>query len=130
SGDLPMTQDYLSTPHTGLSAQETLATIEQCRSWLVLKNVERDPQYRVLLEECLRQVAAQTPSMADGMRQAEAFIFVSSPHSITPYHMDPEHNFLLQVRGSKRVTVFDGTDRAILSEQQLESFHAGAHRNL
>ncbi len=130
SGSLPVNQDYLSTPRTGLSALQTLQQIEQCHSWLVLKNVERDPEYAALLEQCLRPVAAQIESVAPGMRHAEAFIFVSSPNAITPYHMDPEHNFLLQIRGSKRLTVFDGSDRSVLSEQQLESFHAGAHRNM
>ena len=130
SGDLPVSQDYLSTPHTGLSALQTLLQIEECNSWLVLKNIERDPQYAGLLGQCLQQLAVQTETRAPGMQHAEGFIFVSSPNSITPYHMDPEHNFLLQVRGSKRVTVFDGADRSILSEEQLESFHAGAHRNM
>jgi hypothetical protein len=130
SGDLPVSQDYLSTPRTGLSALQTLAQIEQCHSWMVLKNVEHDPQYAALLDQCLQQLAVQTETAAPGMLHAEGFIFVSSPGSITPYHMDPEHNFLLQVQGSKRVTVFDGADRSILSEEQLESFHAGAHRNM
>jgi hypothetical protein len=49
---------------------------------------------------------------------------------MTPYHMDPEHNFLLQVRGSKRVCLFDGHDRSVVSEEELESFHCGGHRNL
>ena len=31
----------------------------------------------------------------------EAFIFISSPNTVTPYHMDPEYNFLLQIRGTK-----------------------------
>jgi len=31
------------------------------------------------------------------MGRREGFIFVSSPGSVTPHHMDPEHNFLLQI---------------------------------
>jgi ribosomal protein L16 Arg81 hydroxylase len=62
------------------------------------------------------------------MRDAQAFIFVSSPGSITPYHMDPEHNFLLQIRGSKEVRLFE---RSVVGEEELERFHtAGGHRNL
>jgi hypothetical protein len=44
--------------------------------------------------------------------------------------MDPEHNFLLQVRGDKIVHMFDAKDREVLSEQELEAFHGGHHRNL
>ena len=44
----------------------------------------------------------------------EGFIFVSSPGSVTPYHIDPERNFLLQVRGNKTMHMFDGSDRSLL----------------
>jgi hypothetical protein len=130
SGDVAVNQDYLNTPRTKLSAEETLVQIEQCRSWMVLKNVERDVAYGMLLDECLKQLADHTEAVIPGMCYPEAFIFVSSPHSITPYHMDPEHNFLLQVRGSKRMTVFDRNDRSVVSELQLEKFYSGAHRNI
>lgn len=130
SGDLSVDQEYLKTPKTGLSVQDTLVQIERCRSWMVLKNVERDPDYANLLQECLAQIASQTEQVMPGMARAEAFIFVSSPGSVTPYHMDPEHNFLLQARGGKRVTVFNGRDRSIVSEVSLERLFAGAHRNM
>lgn len=129
SGDQAVDQEYLKTPKTGLSTEDTLLQIERCRSWMVLKNVERDPEYAQLLEECLAQVASQTEQVMPGMGRAEAFIFVSSPGSVTPYHMDPEHNFLLQARGTKRVTVF-GRDRSIVSDLSLERLYAGAHRNM
>jgi hypothetical protein len=43
---------------------------------------------------------------------------------------DPEHNFLLQIRGSKEIHLFNGRDRSILSDEELESYYGGAHRNL
>ena len=36
----------------------------------------------------------------------------------------------MQIRGRKQVHVFDGTDRSLLSEEELERFHGGAHCNL
>lgn len=123
AGDVPVSLDPAATPRTGLSAEETIRRIAECRSWLVLKNVERDPQYRELLERCLGEVRRHVPAMS----RERGFIFVSSPGAVTPYHMDPEQNFLLQVRGSKTMQVFD---RAVLSEQELEGFFSGAHRNL
>ena len=130
SGEIEINQEYLKTPKTGLSSEETLRRIEECRSWMVLKNIETDPEYGTLLGECLEQVALHSESVAPGMCHPEAFIFVSSPDSITPYHMDPEHNFLLQIRGVKNITIFNGRDRSLLSDKQLETFHGGAHRNL
>jgi hypothetical protein len=42
----------------------------------------------------------------------------------------PEHNFLLQIRGQKQVSLFDGEDRELVTERELEKFYARGHRNL
>jgi hypothetical protein len=128
--DLPLDQDYLKTPANGLSVLETLHQIENCRSWMVLKNVEKDPAYRQLLLECLEPMRALTEHMTPGMRTPEAFIFVSSPHAVTPYHCDPEHNFLLQMRGGKTMAVFDRDDPVAIAQTDLEAKVVGDHRNL
>jgi hypothetical protein len=130
AGDIPITVDPSRTPRNGLSADETLRRISHCQSWLVLKNVEQEPEYQALLRRCLAEVARHSEPVRPGMCDGEAFIFVSSPQAVTPYHMDPEHNFLLQIRGSKRVHLYDGRDRALLSEKELEDFYRGGHRNL
>lgn len=130
AGDVPLSLDPAKTPRTGLSAQETIRRINECKSWLVLKNVEQDAAYSELLDRCLGEVRAYSRTLTAGMTDRESFIFVSSPGSITPYHMDPEQNFLLQIRGSKTMSVFDPSDPSILMEQEVESFYSGAHRNL
>ena len=123
AGDLPVGQDPLATPRNGLSAEQTLRRIAQCRSWLVLKNIERDAAYAGLLGDCLAELRAPD------MRLAQGFVFVSSPGAVTPFHIDPEHNFLLQVGGRKTIHVFDPADRVVLPEEELERYYAGAHRN-
>ncbi|HKQ26592.1 MAG TPA: hypothetical protein VJT81_19255 [Burkholderiales bacterium] len=130
AGNIPISVDSEKTPGNGLSAEETIRRIAECKSWLVLKYVEQDPQYRALLHRCLAEVARHSELLRPGMFLAQGFIFISSPGSVTPYHMDPEHNFLLQLRGSKRIHIFDGRDRSILTEEELEQFYGGAHRNL
>jgi hypothetical protein len=131
AGDLPVSLDPALTPHTGLSIEETMRRIKECRSWMVLKYVEREPAYRKLLDDCLDQIQALSEPLAPGMCARQGFIFISSPGSVTPYHMDHEYNFLLQVRGRKKVSMFDVWDRAVLSEQELErTYSRGSHRNL
>lgn len=130
AGNLPVNQDQAKTPRNGLSAEETVARIRHCKSWMALKRVEHDPEYRALLEHCLSEVRPYSEPLAPGMRQPQAFIFLTSPGSVTPYHIDPEHNFLLQVRGSKIVRLFDGSDPTILSSEELEAFYALRQRNM
>lgn len=130
AGNLAVNQDPNQTPRNGLSAEETIRRIEQCRSWMVLKNIEQVADYRDLLLRCLGEIEARNHPNGRGICHREGFIFISSPGSVTPYHMDPECNFLLQIRGKKQVSLFDGNDQSLLTEEELERFYAGAHRNL
>jgi hypothetical protein len=130
SGKIPVSQDPTLTPRNGLSMEETIRRIEECQSWMALKNVERDPEYRALLDACLDEMRPFTERHTGGALRRDAYIFVTSPNSITPYHIDNEYNFLLQVRGWKEISQFDRTDRSIISEEELEKFYTGGHRNL
>lgn len=131
SGDIPVSQGLYKGPQTGLSVKETIRQIEECNSWMVLKWVENDLVYRELLDSCLDEIQRLSEPLDPGMCMREGFIFVSSPSAVTPYHMDPEYNFLLQIRGQKAVHIFDGSDRSILSEEELEEFLAsGGDKNL
>jgi hypothetical protein len=130
AGDIPVSQDPALTPRTGLSVDETLRRIEECNSWMVLKYVGQHPEYGRLLDSCLDQMQPVVDDICPGMTERKAFIFISSPGAVTPYHVDFEYNFLLQIRGDKYMTVFDAFDRSLLSEVQRERFVSGAPRNL
>jgi hypothetical protein len=117
-------------PRTGLSVRETIRQIEECRSWMVINNVELDPEYGQLLDRCLDEVQLLSEPIDPGMCRREGFIFISSPHSITPFHMDPEYNFLLQIRGKKRISIWDSRDRSVLSEIALEKYFSDAERQI
>jgi len=129
-GDIPVGIDPADTPANGLSIAETIRSIEENGSWMVLKFVEQDPDYRALLDGTLAELADVVAPATGRMLKKEAFIFISSPDAVTPFHFDPEHNILLQVRGTKTMTVFPAGDEAIASAEQHEAFHAGGHRNL
>jgi hypothetical protein len=130
AGDLAVNTDPQATPHTGLSVEATIRRIEECSSWMVLKNVELVPEYRDLLHACLAEVEALGHPATRQVTLREGFVFISSPGAVTPYHMDPELNLLLQIYGAKQMSVFPGSDRGLLSEEELEQFYSGAHRNM
>jgi hypothetical protein len=121
-GNLSVAENLEAMPSNGLSIEETIRRIEHQCSWMVLKNVQDDPQYGRLLVECLDDVKQYSEPMDPGMCDARGFVFISSSGSVTPFHMDPEINFLLQIRGSKAMSVFDPADREILPERDLEQF--------
>ncbi|HUP42779.1 MAG TPA: cupin-like domain-containing protein, partial [Thermoanaerobaculia bacterium] len=130
SGRVPVGLDPAAAPKTGLSLTETLERIEDCASWVVLKHVEQVPEYRTLMDRALSEVAETHSALCGAVLDPAAFVFVSSAASVTPYHIDPEHNFLLQIRGRKTMYVWSPEDREALPEEEIERFHAGGHRNL
>ncbi|MDX6650475.1 MAG: hypothetical protein QOJ97_2426 [Solirubrobacteraceae bacterium] len=112
-----------------LAPGEIVRGIETNGCWIVLKKIESDPEYRALLEESLEAIVPHVAHTEGGAVRKEAFIFISAPGSTTPSHIDPEHNLLLQIRGSKDMVVgaFPDPDTR---EAEIERQCGGGHRNL
>jgi hypothetical protein len=127
SGGIPVGTGLYEAPQTGLSKEETLRRIQECKSWMVLKNVEQVPEYAELLNGCLDVAEPLCTAAGYGMFKREAFIFVSSPGSVTPFHIDPEHNFLLQIQGKKTISILDRVGRPLLQEHEFEDFFTNSH---
>lgn len=103
--DIPADVSGAAVPGNGLSVAETVRDIEACASWMVLKGIEHVPAYADILDRLVDELAeaAGLPVRAFGHRVALGF--VTSPGGVTPFHLDSEHNFLLQMRGTKRMTI-------------------------
>jgi len=111
-------------------AVATLAEIEKAKAWMSLLNVQADPIYRTLIDEILEEVRPTVDRRDPGMCYRAGWIFVSSPGAVTPFHMDHEHNFILQIRGTKRLYTWDPFDRVVVSERAQELFHDQHSREL
>jgi len=116
-------------PNTA-GAAATLEGIAQARAWMSLLNVQADPVYRAFIDEILEEVRPAVEHRDPGMCYRAGWIFVSSPHAVTPFHMDHEHNFILQIRGTKRLYVWEPFDRVVISERAQERFHDEHSREL
>jgi hypothetical protein len=128
SGGIPVGTGLYEAPQTGLTREDTLRNIGECQSWMVLKNVEQLPEYADLLNRCLDVAEPLCAEAGYGMFKREAFIFVSSPGSVTPFHIDPEHNFLLQIAGGRKtIRIIDRMGTALLEEPELEDFFTNSH---
>jgi hypothetical protein len=127
SGRVPIGTNMQTAPQqyaTGLSLRETVEHLDTSGSFVQINRVESDSQYAPLVDEVL-DAASRELSPADGAMAARfCSVFLSSPGSITPFHLDHEQNFLCQIRGSKVLRVWDPRDRSVVPEETLESFHA------
>jgi hypothetical protein len=117
-------------PGTGLSIEESFSRLAESDTRIMLKSIELDPDYHALLHTCLGEIEALRHPATRGVWAREGYIFLSAPNMTTPYHMDPEINFLLQTRGRKTFFVLSGADRSILSEEEIELYYAGLHDHL
>jgi Cupin superfamily protein len=108
---------------------ETVRGIETNGCWMVLWYIEQHPDYADLLDTCLDEAAAHLGAREGGMCQREGFLFLSAPGAVTPVHFDPEHNFLLQIKGVKDMHVCKFPDRES-ALHELDRYHDGGHRNL
>lgn len=106
----------------GLSAEETVRRIVECQSWMVLKNVGTDPDYGALVDATLRELQPFVAPATGAMHMRTGFIFVSSPNAVVPAHIDPEHNVLMQIHGTKTFTVY--ADPTLLDDAHHEAYHA------
>jgi hypothetical protein len=132
SGKVAISQDPDAIPSVDLDPVEVVRNIETSGAWMVLKRIEASPEYRRLLEATLLSVARARGfnSLLDaGFEQVEGFLFVSSPNSTTPFHLDSEDNFFVHIHGEKFFTIFDNADRAIVSDDEIERSMT-RHRNL
>ncbi len=128
--DLPIGIDPDAVEANGLSIGDTIRTVDSNHSWAVLKNIEHLPAYRALLLDLLGELKAGIERRTGPMLTPQGFIFVSSPHAVTPFHFDPEHNILLQLKGSKVMTQFPANDDRMVPAQEHERYFLGGHRNL
>ena len=108
---------------------DVIRDLENANAWLTLLNVEADPGMADLMNSQLGMlesgmIAAQ--GTRGKMCKRVAFIFVSSPNSVTPVHFDIEHSLLMQVSGSKAVSIGRWEDDAA-RRHEFDRYWDGSH---
>lgn len=127
---LPIGLNGEKAPANGIGIGETIRTIATSGSWAALKNIEQLPAYADLLHSLLAELRPTIEARTGGMLKPQGFVFVTSPNGVTPYHFDPEHNILLQLTGSKVMTMFPAGDPRYAPDETHETYHTGGGREL
>ena|SRR5487761_1143809 len=88
---------------------DVIRDLRNANAWLTLLNVEADPGMAEIMNSYLDQLEtgmiARQGNRRGKMRKRVAFVFVSSPNSVTPVHFDIEHSLLMMVSGKKTVSI-------------------------
>jgi len=108
---------------------DVIRDLQDANAWLTLLMVEEDPAMAEIMNTYLDQLeagmSAKQGKQAKLLKRV-AFVFVSSPNSVTPVHFDIEHSLLMQVSGCKTVSVgrfeSDATRR-----REIDRYWNGSH---
>ncbi len=107
------------------SVQEAVESIENSDAWLMLNHIEYEADYRPILETTICDVLRLTRrNLLSKVKWFEAILFVTSPNRLTPYHLDRECAWLLQIQGNKEIHLFNRADKDLVPDQELERYWA------
>jgi hypothetical protein len=100
----------------------TIRDVERNGFRISLRDIQQDPVYAELINDCLDEVNDILGNREGGMRRRTGYLFITAPAANTPMHFDPEHSFLLQVRGVKHVSVAAFEDDSI-RQRELDRYY-------
>jgi hypothetical protein len=109
----------------GRGIDEVFQRIEEPGSWIALYNIEVVPRYADLLAIIVDSMRSRVEREQPGIFNVNGFVFISAPPSVTPFHIDRENNFWLQLHGRKTLNVWDHSDRVVVPADAVEDFIVG-----
>ncbi len=114
------------SPKSISTVLDSIKSVDQSGSWVLLYSVQNDPEYADLLQHIISELEEVVDQPLH--RQTtwlDAYIFIASPHSITSYHIDYETTFLFQIQGVRQVNIFNGFEPFILTDEKIEKYYIG-----
>jgi hypothetical protein len=104
--------------------EETIDSIRTTDAYIMVRSPEADPSFADLYKALSSEVAALMKSRGVGELPigAQLYLFIASPNSVTPFHIDRYSTFLMQFRGSKTVSVGMPWDDRLVSQPDREAY--------
>jgi hypothetical protein len=114
----------------GLSLRQTIENIRTSDSYIMVRAPESDRSFDPVFRELKADVEELMRARGVGDRAVDSmlYLFIASPNSVTPFHIDRYSTFLMQFSGSKEVCVFPQWDERVVSAVDCESYLARAGR--
>jgi len=103
-----------------LTLDDALDHLVEKRAYVALYNPEKDPEYRQAIEGFLAEIGLAARPFERFFNWYSTYVFISAHDAVTPYHMDREMNFLLQIAGRKTVQLWDPRDDVVMRPEQRD----------
>jgi hypothetical protein len=104
--------------------EETIASIRVTDSYIMVRSPEVHPSFESLYRDLLDDVQYLMRKQGVGKRaiDPQLYLFIASPNSVTPFHIDRYSTFLLQFQGSKTVSIFPQWNETVVAAESLEDY--------
>ena len=114
------------------SIEETIENIRTSDSYIMVNSPEIDPSFVELRKQLISDVETlmRQRGVGDVALDPKLFLFIASPNSVTPFHIDRYSTILMQFRGSKKVCVFSPWDERVVSAANREAYVANRNTQL
>jgi len=103
-----------------LTLDDALDHLVEKRAYVAIYNPENDPEYRPAIEGFLAEIGLAARPFERFFNWYSTYVFISAHDAVTPYHMDREMNFLLQIAGRKTVQLWDPRDDGVMRPEQRD----------
>lgn len=125
-GEKPIDEKWDNVSRQRFSILDAVAQINTSGSWILIKSIQNIPEYGAILKKGMDELEELIGDrLKEKISWLDAYLFIASPHAVTPYHIDAESTFLMQVHGEKDYNLFDPNDRSILTEEEIEGYYVG-----
>lgn len=118
--------DRAISDHRDQSVEDVIEGIRTSEAYIMVREPETHPSFHDLHRELSADIlhSIKRRGLGDRAIDPRSYLFISSPNSVTPFHYDRASNFLLQVQGSKEVTVFPPWDPRVITDVEYEGHMA------
>jgi len=112
--------------------EETIGNICVKDSYIMVSSPEVDKSFAPVYEQLLNDVDSLIKLRGVGNKaiNPKLYLFIASPNSITPFHLDRYSTFLMQFRGSKQISVFPQWNEQVVTSASREAYVANTDTHL
>ena len=112
----------LSESEAKKDIRSTFDRIDTPGTWAAIYFAEKHKDYGALIRETLDAMKPVIEPVDPGMHGYSLFLFIASPPTVTPFHIDRENNFNVQILGRKHLRVWPAGDRLTVPDQAIEAY--------
>jgi hypothetical protein len=87
---------------------EFARAIDEDRSWMLILDAHFDARYADLVHRCLAHLAPPVIEREGGLQHEYGTVFAATAGVVVPAHIDRNHNLVLQIQGTKTISIGTG----------------------